>query len=259
MPAPVKSPVRAAVEAEAIAALRNAPRALSVDELYALCTVAEDKPTLSRILSHMKVAGTVIRDPDIQPGKPGGMGIKAKGARAVAAYRLPTDAELAERTARPFAQTYTPAEGEQDQAHAPTFAPPPPSVVTPAVSSAQKVNTLTAALKTKTIKTPAKRKAKPTPADVAPDSAAPTPSTPTLAETIEAISAASFAAIPDETFDDDGMHQGKTDWAYDVLALREQTRDAALAIADQLIAHHPAYAAAREAVRIAQKLADDYV
>lgn len=238
MPAPVKTAIRAAVEAEAIAALRNAPRALSVDELYGLCTVAEDKPTLSRILSHMKVAGTIIRDADIKPGEPGGMGIKAKGARAVAAYRLPTEAELA---------------GSPDQAPAPTFAAPPASVVASATPMLDKLSALS---KPQATKSTAKAKANPAPTQPIDT---PTALPPTLAEAIDAIAAKALAHLPDHALDDDGADPLDDDWASDVLAIREQTRDVVIALADQLIGRHPVYIAAREAARAAQRLADDYV
>ena len=93
MAASTKSPVRVAIEADILAALAQATRPLSVDDLYPRCESAEDKAMVARVVSHLRAAGEIACGPDLSPGEPGGMDPKTKGARAVKSYRLPSAAE----------------------------------------------------------------------------------------------------------------------------------------------------------------------
>jgi len=86
MASTVKSPVREAIEAEVLAALRTSARPLTSHDFLIRCESAQDKAELARILYLMREAGTIEPGPEVAPGQPGGM--TGKGARACVSYRL---------------------------------------------------------------------------------------------------------------------------------------------------------------------------
>jgi hypothetical protein len=221
-----KTPVREAIEAEVIACLRHADRPLSANDIYAYCETAEDKPQVVRIIGYMREAGSIIRDEDIPVGAPGGMTAKSKGARALASYRLPTEAECAAIEAVATEAAYS-AQETVSAASAETK-PLPQAIVQDSLTVAQSAS--------------ATREEDP--ADYL-DTAA------SSANGDE--SASPWARMLAEDCTED--HQ----WESDLLQACETSREALLTIADQLLAGHPVWSAARAVDRALTRLADEYV
>ena len=205
MAMPTKTPVREAIEAEVLNALLVATRPLSAQEIYARTQTADDKQQVVRIIGHMREAGTIVRDADIQVGEPGGMSPKTKGARAVSSYRLLTAAELDAIDATAIEDAYSEKENGS------------------ALSAETREED---------------------PADY-PDTAA------SAANGDE--SASPWARMLADGCEED--HQ----WESDLLQACETSRESLLTIADQLLAGHPIWIAARAVDRALTRLADEYV
>lgn len=226
MAMPTKSPVREAIESEVIACLTRADRPMSADDIYRYTETADDKQQVVRIIGHMREAGTIVRGDDIQVGEPGGMLPKTKGARAVASYRLPTEAERDAIEAAAIEAAYS--EKENGSAS---------SAETQPVALATVQDSLTVAQSARATR-------EEDPAD--------------YLDTAASSANGDESASPWSRMLADGCEEDHQ-WESDLLQACETSRESLLTIADQLLAGHPIWSAARAVDRALTRLADEYV
>ena len=235
MAAPVKSPLRAEIEAEVIGILSRFDRPMSAAEIFVRTETAEDRTAVVRIIGHMREAGTIVRDVDIPVGELGGMPAKAKGARAVASYRLPTEEERAERAAQevtdPVEEQMTRGPRALDSGRG---SPQPPAAVKDSLTAVPSANSAR----------------EEDPAEYL-DSAGSSANGDESASPWSRI-LADDNHYPERNYDD-------RRWETDVLQTCETSREFLILLADQLLATNPVWAAAREVDHRIQKLAENYV
>ncbi len=238
-----KSPARVAIEADVLAYLQGAARPCSADELYQVCDAADDKVTMARIIGHMREAGTIVRDADIAPGEPGGMPAKTKGSRAVASYRLPSAAEAAARVAGAALDAVADEIAAEYRAIESRAAIPVDQGV---IGQGKSAEILAAA------------QIAPPPTSARPSAFDAGYRPPEDIDTAGSSTNGDEYASPWAHILADGDAEDHR-WESDLLQACETSREALITIADQLLAGHPVWSAARSVDRRIQRLADDYV
>lgn len=237
MAAPVKSTLRAEIENQIIAVLRASGRPMSAAAIYRNVDTAEDQSVVSRIIGHMREAGTLVRDDDIPVGAPGGMRGGTKGARPIASYRLPTAAERDEIEAAASEAADIATESAET----------PVKTAAPATGQGKSADILGAAAAAVVSAAAARRSDAAREEDPA-----------GYFDTAASSANGDENASPWARMLADGAGEDHR-WESDLLQACETSRASLLTIADQLLAGHPVWSAARAVDRALTRLADEYV